>query len=140
MNDNNNEPMKIEVIAEATDSGYNHQYSNDLTPVSEVQKEQTALSVIGLILALPFPILIAVLWVTITVIKQENQALGEGAMNAVFLYLLQFFLVPLLSITSVIIAFIVTIKSKRIAKHIGYISMGITGVGLILLGLFLNHT
>jgi len=132
--------MKIEVIAEATDSGDNHQYSNDLTPVSEVQKEQTALSVIGLILALPFPILIAVLWVTITVIKQQNQALGEGAMNAVFLYLLQFFLVPLLSITSVIIAFIVTIKSRHIAKRLGYISMGVTGAGLILLGLFLNHT
>jgi len=140
MNDTNDEHLKIEVIPEATDSGDNHQFSNDLTPVGEVQKEQTTLSVIGLILALPFPILIAVLWVTMTVIKQQNQALGEGAMNAVFLYLLQFFLVPILTITSVIIAFIVTIKSKRIAKRIGYISMGITGVGLILLGLFLNHT
>lgn len=108
----------------------NHQYSN----------EQTALSVIGLILALPFPILIVVLWVTLDVIKQHNQVLGEGTMNVVFLYLLQFFVVPVLSITSIVIAFIVTIQSKRIAKRIGYISMGVTGAGLIILGLFLNHT
>lgn len=130
---------KIEYASEVTESTGDHQYSNDLTGTVGVPKEQTALSVIGLVLALPFPILVAVLWITLNVIKQQNQALGEGTMNAVFLYLLQFFVVPLLSIASVIIASIVTMKSKQIARKIGYISFGVTGLGFILLGLFLNH-
>ena len=142
MNDQNNqneEHLKIEVFSEVTDSGDDHHYADNQGPVGETAKEQTALSVIGLILAFPFPILISILWITISDIK-EKQSLGEDTMNAVFLYLLQFFLVPLLTLTSVIIAFIVTLKSKQIAKKIGYISMGVTGLGIIILGLFLNHT
>lgn len=135
---NENKDTKIEYVSEAVESG-NHPYSTSLAPVIVV-KEQTALSVIGLILALPFPILIIVLWATLNVIKQQDQALGEGTMNAVFLYLLQFFVVPVLSITSIIIAFVVTLKSKEIAKKIGYISFGLTGIGCIILGLFLNRS
>ena len=140
MNDPNEEHLKIEVFSEVTDSGDDHHYADDQTVVGEVPKEQTALSILGLILALPFPILIAILWATVGVIKEQQQSLGEGAMNAVFLYLLQFFLIPVLSISSVVIAFIVTIKSKTTAKKIGYISMAVTGAGLIILGLFLNAT
>ena len=108
-------------------------------PLQEI-REQTALAVIGVILALPFPILISVLWATLRVIEQQNQSLGEGTMNAVFLYLLQFFVVPILTIGSVIIAFKVTIESRLIARKIGYVSLGITGLGFVLLGLFLNNT
>ena len=129
----------MEFVREDVDSGA-HPYSSDATPIVTPVKEQTLLSIFGLILAFPFPIMVLVLWAALNVIKAQNQALGEGTMNAVFLYLLQFFVVPVLSITSVVIAFIVTIKSQHIAKKIGYISMGVTGVGLIILGLFLNHT
>lgn len=77
---------------------------------------------------------------TLNTIKGSgSQVLGTGTMNAVLLYLLQFFVVPLLSILSIVIGFIVTLKSKQIAKRIGYISFGVTGVGFILLGLFLNN-
>lgn len=138
-----NEPLgPIEFMPEVVESTNDHHYSDDLTgmPAASKEKEQTALSVVGLILALPFPILIIILWTTLNVIKQHNQVLGEGTMNAVFLYLLQFFVVPILSLTSIIIAFIVTLKPARLPKKIGYISLGVTGVGFIILGLFLNHT
>jgi hypothetical protein len=135
---NENKETKIEYVHEAVESG-EHPYSTDPTPIY-VPKEQTALSIIGLILALPFPILIIILWLTLNGIKQQNQGLGDGTMNAVFLYLVQFFVVPVLSVTSVIIGFIVTLKSKEIAKKIGYISFGVTGVGLIILGIFLNNS
>jgi len=140
MNDEDREPLKIEFTSESVDSGDDHQFSNDKELDGEVPREQMALSVIGLILALPFPILIAILWVTLAGIKESQQSLGAGAINAVFLYLFQFFVVPVTSIASVIIAFIVTTKSKRTAKKIGYISLGITGLGFIILGLFLNNT
>jgi hypothetical protein len=130
----------IEYTSEVTESTDDHHYSNDLTGTPGVPKEQTTLAVIGLILALPFPILVIILWVTLNVIKQQNQGLGEGTMNAVFLYLVQFFIVPILSTISIIIGFIVTIKSQQIAKKIGYISFGVTGVGFVILGIFLNNS
>lgn len=111
-----------------------------MTPQPDAPKEQTALAIIGLVLALPFPILITVLWVTLNSIHQQSQPLGEGTMNTVLLYLVQFFIVPLLSITSIVIGFIVTMKSREIAKKIGYASFAVTGIGFVILGLFLNHT
>lgn len=131
--------MKIEFVSESTDSGDNHQFADAGQPSGLPQKEQTTLSVIGLILALPLPILIIILWATLSVIKQKNSIYGEGTMNAVFLYLLQFFVVPVLSIMSVVIGLIVTNKSKRIARKIGFISLVITAVGIVILGLFLNN-
>jgi fucose 4-O-acetylase-like acetyltransferase len=138
--DNKGSLGPIEYSSEVTESTGDHHYAGNIPGTTTAPKEQTALSVIGLILALPFPIFVTILWVTLSVIKQQNQALGEGTMNAVFLYLLQFFLVPLLTISSIIIACVVTIKSKEIAKKIGYISFGVSAVGFVILGLFLNHS
>ena len=135
MNDDN----KIEFIPEATESTGLPRRNTPPT-ILEQKNEQTALSIIGLILALPFPILIVILWITLNIIKQQNQALGEGTMNAVFLYLVQFFIVPVLTIASVVIAFKVTMNSKLIAKKIGYISLGVTALGFVILGLFLNNS
>jgi len=135
---NNDKDTKIEYVSEAVESTGAQAYPINMTPVFVV-REQTALSLIGLILGLPFPVLIIILWITLNVIKQQNQGLGEGTMNAVFLYLLQFFVVPVLSLASIIIASIVTMKSKEIAKKIGYVTFGITAVGFIILGLFLNR-
>lgn len=134
------EHLKLEVFAEQTDSGDDHHYNDNLAPTLEVRKEQTALAVIGLVLAFPFPLLIILLWLTLSGIKADQLTVGEGAMNAVVLYLLQFFIVPLLSVTSIIIGFIVTTQSMMIARKIGYVSLGITGVGFVILGLFLNYS
>lgn len=144
MNDSNESPKNelgpIEYSSEVTESTSDHHYSNDVAPALGAPKEQTALAIFGLILALPLPILIIILWITLNTIKGQGQGLGEGTMNAVFLYLFQFFIVPLLTTTSVIIGFIVTLKSQHIAKKIGYISFGITGIGFIILGIFLNNS
>ena len=105
-----------------------------------ILKKQKMLAIAGLILALPFPILIAILWGTLSGIKQQQTGLGEGTMNAVLLYLVQFFVVPVLSLGSIIISCIVTMKADQTVKRIGYAALGITGLGFIILGLFLNNT
>lgn len=145
MNDNNNQDPQaplgpIEYTSEVIESTGEHHYSNAPATALGAPKEQTALAITGLILALPFPILVIILWLTLSSIKGHGQSFGEGTMNAVFLYLVQFFLVPLLSTISIIIGFIVTLKSQQIAKKIGYASLAITGVGFVILGLFLNHS
>jgi hypothetical protein len=141
MNDDKHDSLgPIEYVSEATESTNEHHYSEQPAEYVPVVKEQTALSIFGLILALPFPIFTLVLWSTLHALEGQGQAFGQGAMNAVVLYLLQFFVVPLLSLASIIIAFVVTIKSQAIAKKIGYVSLAITGVGLVILGNFLNHS
>lgn len=98
------------------------------------------LAIAGLLLAVPFPILITILWVTLNGVKGQASSFGNDAMNAVFLYLVQFFIVPLLSIGSIILSCIATMKTDPTLKKIGYIALGITGLGLIILGLFLNNS
>lgn len=99
-----------------------------------------ALAVISLILAFPFPILIIVLWSTITTIKTSGEAISNLTMNVVFLYLVQFFVIPVVALTSVIIALIGTVKWTGIARSTSYVALSLTMIGFILLGLFLNRT
>jgi hypothetical protein len=114
--------------------------NNSTIPSAPDSPRQLAVSYLGLILAIPFPIMIIILWMTISAIKGQPQALGEGTMKAVLLYLVQFFVVPTLSVASIVIAFVVTSKSQALAKKIGYISLAVTGVGFVLMGLFLNYS
>lgn len=137
--DNQQESLDpIEYSSSVTESTSDHQYNDDIGIVTVVPKEQTALATIGLILALPFPILTIVLWATLSVVKQQSQTFSDATMNAVVLYLLQFFVVPVLSIISIVIAFIVTNKSKQIAKKIGYASFVVTAIGFVILSMFLH--
>lgn len=139
MNNDTQGPLgPIEYSPEVTDSTTNHQYGDNQANAPVTVKDRLVLSVFGLVLAIPFPVLIIVLWLTLNVIKEQNQVLGEGTMNAVFLYLLQFFIVPVLTLSSLIIAFIVTLKSDSTAKKIGYVSFGVTTLGFMILGIFLN--
>ena len=101
----NKEPLgPIEYGREVVESTGDHQYKNSGGPIEPVSREQVILSVIGLILALPFPILILILWSTTNDLRGQPEGYTEGAANLVGLYLLQFFVVPVLSITSVVIA------------------------------------
>ena len=97
------------------------------------------LPVLSLVLALTFPILIIILWVTLETLKGQAILTGELTMNAIVLYFLQFFVVPVFSLTSVIIAMILSIKGNQTVKKMSYIALAITGLGLILMGLFLNR-
>jgi len=97
------------------------------------------LPVASVVLALPFPILIIILWATLETLKGQASLTGELTMNAFVLYALQFFVIPILSLTSVIIAMILSIKGNKIVKRLSYVAMAITGIGLILMGLFLNR-
>ena len=114
--------------------------NNDSIATAAVTKKRTRLAIVSLALALPFPIMVSILWLTIITIKEQNVSYSNVTMNAVFLYLVQFFIVPLLSITSIITAFMVTLHTDQVPKRIGYVSLAITGIGFILMGLFLNNS
>jgi len=105
-----------------------------------ILKKQKLLAIVGLVLALPFPILITILWITLNNIKGQATGLDNNTMNTVFLYLVQFFLIPLLSLGSIILACIATMKTDVTVKRIGYAALTITGIGFIVLGLFLNNS
>lgn len=101
-------------------------------------KERRLTAIGSLIFALPFPILIIVLWATVSSLKGSAALTGPAAMTAVILYFLQFFLVPLFTVTSIILACIAITKSKTSAKKIAYVSLALSASGFILLALFLN--
>ena len=136
----NNEPHdKIEFVSEVTESTGDHHYTS-AQPVVRESIDRTPLAVISLVLALPFPVTIITLWLTFNEIKGQAQSYGDVTMNAVFLYLFQFFVIPVLSFVSIWLALVVTSKSTGRAKKIAYISLGITVVGFILMATFLQTT
>jgi len=136
----NDKPEKIEIVREVTESTNDHQY-RDTQPITvEVIRDRTISAAISVILALPLPILVIVLWGTIDAIKGDAQPISNLTMNAVVLYLFQFFVVPVTSLISVILAIIVATNAKGRAAIISYVSFGITLVGVILLVLFLEHS
>jgi len=98
------------------------------------------LPVLSIVLALPFPILIIILWATLEALKGQASLTGALTMNAIILYAVQFFIIPLLSLTSVITAMILSIKGTETIKKLSYVALAITTVGLILMGLFLNRS
>lgn len=98
------------------------------------------LAVTSLILAVPFPILIIVLWTTVSTIKSNGEAISNLTMNAVFLYLVQFFVIPIVVLTSVIIALIGTAKWTGKVRTVCYAALCLTASGVVILGLFLNRT
>jgi len=136
----NNEPHeKIEFVSEVTESTGDHHYV-DSQPTMEEPINRTPLAIISLVLALPFPVTIITLWVTFNEIKGQGQSFNDVTMNAVFLYLFQFFVIPVLSFISVWAAIVVTSKSTGRAKKFAYGSLGITVAGFILMALFLQMT
>jgi len=139
MNNDDQNLGPIEIVPEAVESTGDHHYADTTVPVIEFPQEKIALSVAGLVLAFPFPILVIILWATIDAIKGQGDTMSNLTMNAVVLYLVQFFVIPVVSLTSIIIALIVTAKSKGRARTIGYVSLGVTTVGIILLAIFLNR-
>lgn len=141
MNQDNNqqEPLgPIEYSSSVVESTGEAHYNGSIPAPIVVPKEQTVLATIGLILAFPFPILIIVLWATLSAVKGQAQSFSDVTMNAVLLYLLQFFVVPVVSLISIIIGFIVTSKSRGVARKLGYVSFAVMGVGFVVLGLFLQ--
>jgi len=133
---------KIVFVRESTESTGDHHYADTSTvqPVILDEPDRTPLAVISLILALPFPITIITLWVTFNAIKGQAQSFSNVTMNAVFLYLFQFFVIPVLTIGAVWLAYIVISKSRGRAKKLAIASLGLTVIGFILMALFLQLT
>ena len=89
---------KIVFVRESTESTGDHHYADTGTtqPVVLDEPDRTPLAIMSLILALPFPVTIITLWVTFNTIKGQAQSFSNVTMNAVFLYLFQFFVIPVL--------------------------------------------
>lgn len=96
-------------------------------------------SIISIVLALPLPILITILWITLDGIKQEANLMSSQAMNAIILYAVQFFIIPLCSAGSIIIAIKVLMSRFEIASRLAIASLSITAAGCVLLALFLQY-
>jgi len=136
----NDKPEKIEIVREVTESTDDHQY-RDTQPIKlEVIRDRSISAIISVILALPLPILVIILWVTVDAIKGSGQSFSNLTMNAVVLYLFQFFIVPVTSLISIVLAIIVATNAKGRAAKISYVSLGISLIGIILLATFLQQS
>jgi len=136
----NDKPEKIEIVREVTESTDDHQY-RDTQPIKlEVIRDRSISAILSLVLALPLPIMVIILWATLDAIKGSGQTFSNLTMNAVVLYLFQFFVVPVTSLISIILAIIVATNAKGRAAKIGYVSLGVSLVGIILLAVFLEQS
>jgi len=133
---------KIVFVRESTESTGDHHYADTGTtqPVVLDEPDRTPLAIMSLILALPFPVTIITLWVTFNTIKGQAQSFSNVTMNAVFLYLFQFFVIPVLTIGAVWLAYIVISKSRGRAKKLAIASLSLTVIGFVLMALFLQLT
>jgi len=133
---------KIVFVRESTESTGDHHYADTSTvqPVILDEPDRTPLAIISLILALPFPVTIIVLWISFNAIKGQAQSFSNITMNVVFLYLFQFFVIPVLTIGAVWLAYIVISKSQGRAKKLAIVSLSLAAIGFILMALFLQLT
>lgn len=135
----NNDKDKIEFMREAVEST-GEPRRGPLGPAAEaLPNERKIMAIISLIFSAPFPVAIIFLWMTLGAIEGQGTVFSDATMNAVLVYLLLFFVIPLFSLASVILAFIVTTKASIAAKKMGYISLVVTLIGFIILGIFLNR-
>jgi len=133
---------KIVFVRESTESTGDHHYADTGTthPVILDEPDRTPLAIISLVLALPFPVTIIILWISFNAIKGQAQSFSNITMNVVFLYLFQFFVIPVLTIIAVWLAYIVVSKSKGRAKKLAIASLSLTAIGFVLMALFLQLT
>jgi len=130
---------KIEFISEVTESTGDHHYANTQAPLLDT-RNRIPLAVASVVLAVPFPVTIIILWATFNEIKGQNQSFSDVTMNAVFLYLFQFFAIPVLTFGALWMATRVISKSQGRAKKLAYVSLTITVIGFVLMALFLQLT
>ena len=133
---------KIVFVRESTESTGDHHYADTGTtqPVILDEPDRTPLAIISLVLALPFPVTIIILWISFNAIKGQAQSFSNITMNVVFLYLFQFFVIPVLTIGAVWLAYVVVSKSKGRAKKLAIASLSLTVIGFVLMALFLQLT
>ena len=133
---------KIVFVRESTESTGDHHYADTGTtqPVILDEPDRTPLAIISLVLALPFPVTIIILWISFNAIKGQAQSFSNITMNVVFLYLFQFFVIPVLTIGAVWLAYVVVSKSKGRAKKLAIASLSLTAIGFVLMALFLQLT
>ena len=118
--------------------------NNDVRPSKQDVSRTNVYSIISIIFALPLPILITILWMTIAEIKGQSNVVNSQTMNAIILYAVQFFIIPLCSAGSIILALKVLIISVKgsidfvIARRLAVTSLSVTAIGCVLLALFLQ--
>ena len=118
--------------------------NNNIRPSTPDVSRTNVYSIVSIILALPLPILITILWMTIAEIKGQANVVSSQTMNAIVLYAVQFFIIPLSSAGSIIVALRVIVVSLKyndslvIARRLAIASLTVTVMGCVLLALFLQ--
>ena len=118
--------------------------NNNIRPSTPDVSRTNVYSIVSIIFALPLPILITILWMTIAEIKGQANVVSSQTMNAIVLYVVQFFIIPLSSAGSIIVALRVIVVSLKyndslvIARRLAIASLTVTVIGCVLLALFLQ--
>ena len=118
--------------------------NNNIRPSTPDVSRTNVYSIVSIIFALPLPILITILWMTIAEIKGQANVVSSQTMNAIVLYAVQFFIIPLSSAGSISVALRVIVVSLKyndslvIARRLAIASLTVTVIGCILLALFLR--
>jgi len=136
----NDQPQdqKIEVMHESVAYGDTKlEYSAPAAPVG--LHERLVLAWTSLVLSLPFPVLLIWLWSTLGSQPSPSIFQNNGVVIAVGLYMLLIFIAPLTSIASSILGLMAITRPKSRTRTIGYVSLGVTTLGLTLLGFFVSR-
>jgi|GEM_PF-1650782 hypothetical protein len=117
----------------STEAPYGYDRTKDagkLSAMSVTQSERLGLALVSLIAASGLPISLGALWGVL--------ASSGGTVWALVLFLIIIFIVPLTTIFSWITGYIAFQKSKKAGRYIAIGSFAVSGIGLILLILFIN--
>jgi hypothetical protein len=127
---------KIEIMPESVEYG-DQKVEYKKPEVTQESRERLGSALVALGLSLVFPIVLLILWIT-----QGDPSPGlfqDRVVSVLLLYLVLIFTVPIASIISIIMALLVVSRSTGRARKIAYAALGVTGVGLILLGFFVSR-
>lgn len=139
------EPIKIEYGQEQVatpNQAYGYEPTKDaakLTAMAVTQNERLGLAIISLVMSLGLPIVVGLLWSAFAANGTDpTQGFGGMAIGALALFLILIFVIPLTTLFSWLTAYVAIKKSKKAGRWVAIGSLVISGIGLVMLVLFIN--
>lgn len=135
---------KIEIVPETVSSteqpfGYEVDRQKEQPEAKELTPEPVGLGIVSALTALPFPIVVALLWSTVRINVVDPEAgAASYTVGAIALFLVLIFVVPIATIFSIITGYVAFKRSQKIGRWMAAGSGVMTLVGIILLVLFIT--
>ena len=138
-------PIEIEYGQEQVatpNQAYGYEPTKDagkLTAMAVTQNERLGLAIISLVMSLGLPIVVGLLWSSFEAnATNPTEGFGGMAIGALALFLILIFLIPLTTLFSWLTAYVAIKKSKKAGRWVAIGSLVISGVGLVMLILFIR--